>query len=193
MANVAVSIAMDPTYLPYERPSDPATLWTAIPRGLRGFIVELGILAAKPVNDTETLALTATLPANFAYVMAEISLRLSQDVASDWQASYTLNLQNWYQGFLGVSTNWNIFFDNNSGGTGAPDTRGNPFRQPVIPTQPMWAPKGTSGILINITTKNLQAAVGAAGTISAYINFWEFDLEQVKKFPINTPIPTHAR
>lgn len=191
MANVDVTIAMDPTYQPYERPPDPATLWTAIPRGLRGFVVELGILTAKPVNDTETLALTATLPANFAYVFAEISLRLSQDRADDWRAEYTMNLQSWYQGLTGVSTSFTYPFQVHGLSL---DERANGHQSmDHCPRAPMWAPRGSSGILINITAANSKAAAAAAGTLSAYVNFWEFDLEQARKYPINAPIPTHSR
>lgn len=192
MANVAVAIDMDATYLPYERPPQPQTLWTAIPRGLRGFIVELGTLTAKPVNDTETLVLSGILPANFAYVLSEISLTIFQDEADDWQGAYTLNLQNWYQGFLGVSTNWTIGFSNIAALGGGSKTNGRDTLD-YLPRGPMWAPRGTSGIQITIQTFNSQAAVAAAGTVSAYINFWEFDLEQARKYPINAPIPVHSR
>lgn len=192
MANVAVTFEMDPTYIPYERPPDPQTLWSVIPRGLRGFIVELGILAAKPNADTESLTLTGTLPANFAYIFSEIHLRLSQDRAADWQTVLSLNLQNWYQGFLGVSSTWNFVLGSTasidldaramSAGPGARTPKGL-----------MWAPRGTSGIQVRMNAANTNATVATAGTISAYINFWEFDLEQARKFAINSPIPTHSR
>ena len=193
MANVAVTIAMEPTYLPYERPPDPQTLWSAIPRGFRGLVAESEILAAKPVNDTETLALTGTLPANFAYIFADISLRLTQNRAFDWHNEYTLNLQNYYQGSVSLSSNWNFTFSNNAGGV-AGDTRGAGFQSGYsYPKSIMWAPRGTAGILVNITCRNLGANAATAGNISAYINFWEFDLEQARKYPINAPFPTHSR
>ncbi len=190
MANVAVSIAMTPTYQPFERPPDPAVLWSVIPRGLRGFIVPLGTLTAKPVNDTETFSLTGTLESKFAYVLAEISLRLTQDRAQDWDAEYSLNLQNFYQGNVTLSQNWN--FDFLPFGLGSLALGNGPV-PPRMPRAPMWAPKGTAGILIDITGFNAAAAVAAAGTISGYINFWEFDREQARKFPINTPFPTTSR
>ncbi len=191
MANVAVTIAMAPTYQPFERPPDPAALWTAIPRGLRGFLVNVGALDAKPVNDTETLSLTATLPASFAYVFAEISLTIAQDQAGDWDTRYVLNLQNWYQGVLALSSDFG--FDFSPVGLGAGE-RGNGIgAMDQVPRAPMWAPSGTSGILINISTFNDVATVAAAGTVNAYINFWEFDLEQARKFPINSPYPVHSR
>jgi len=191
MANVAVAIAMQGTYQPFERPPDPAALWTAIPRGLRGFIVELDALAAKPVNDTETLSLTGTLGPGFAYVFAEISLNLTQDQAADWATEYSLNLQNFYQGNLTLGQTWNFSFS--PVGLGGQE-RGNGFASmDQSPRAVMFAPKNTSGIQINISTFNDVATVAAAGTVSAYINFWEFDLEQARKFPVNAPVPVHSR
>lgn len=191
MANVAVAIAMTPTYLAYERPPDRQALWSAIPRGLRGFAVAVGELTAKPLNDTETIDLSGTLPGNFAYVFAEIGLTLRQDTMSDWDSEYTLNLQNYYQGNLAMSQSWN--FDLALHGL-IRDARGAGHTALAsTPRQPMWAPRGTSGILINISSFNAGAPVAATGTIDCYINFWEFDLEQVRKYPVNAPIPTHSR
>lgn len=192
MANVAVAIAMEPTYIAYERPPDQQALWSAIPRGLRGFVVETGTLTAKPLNDTETIVLSGTLPGNFAYVFAEIGLTLRQDTMSDWDSEYTLNLQNYYQGgHLGLSGNWNFdlaIFGLIGDGRGAGHTATDP-----VPRAPMWAPRGTSGILIAISSFNSANPAAALGTIDCYINFWEFDLEQIRKYPINAPFPTHSR
>jgi len=192
MAIVATAIDMDPTYLAYERPPDIASLWTAIPRGLRGFIVEFGAIDAKPQGDQQTLTLSGTLPANFAYVFSEIGLSMRQQFVTNWSDSYTLNLQNFFQGgFVGMSLTWDFAFanvgalaDSIGSGQGSLDT---------VPRAPMWAPRGTSGIQIVISTFNQNASAATAGNLSAFINFWEFDLEQVRKYPINAPIPIHSR
>ena len=110
MANVAVSVNMTSTYIPFERPSDPQSLWTVIPRGLRGFR-SFAILAAKPMGDTETVAMLGTLPANYAYIFSGIHFRLSQDRANDWNKSYSMNLDSWYQGQEGLGANWLFGFD----------------------------------------------------------------------------------
>ncbi len=194
MATVATVLAMDPGYRPFERPPDPAVLWSAVPRGLRGFTVNSGTLDAKPVDDTQTLELTATLPANFAYVFAELSIQINQNQAANWIRQYSLNLQNWYQGFVGLSQTWVFGLTTHPlGGVLSPGGPDQGIPSVGIPKAPMWAPAGTSGILISIQARNTNATVAAAGTINSYINFWEFDLEQVRKYPINTPLPTHAR
>jgi len=193
MSVVAVVIPMEPTYLAYERPPDASTLWSAIPRGLRGFVVGTGILAAKPLNDTETLSLTGTLPANFAYIFSDISLRLSQDKAYKWGAEYTLSLQSYYQGMTAVISNWNFDFAREEDRTTAGTRGGGAQAGYSYPKNIIWAPRGSSGILINIHNANLNSEEALAGTVSCYINFWEFDLEQARKFPLNSPFPVHSR
>ena len=184
MANVAVAIAMAPTYLPYERPPDVIALWSAIPRGLRGFVVDFGTITAKPINDTETLSLSGTLSPNFGYVFADIAVSLRQDVATAWDSEYTLNLQSYYQGGAhggALSMDWNfdlslvgLLGDRRAQGHTAIDQ---------TPRQPMWAPATSSGIQVVISMFNSAAPAGAIGNVSAYINFWEFDLEQIRNFP----------
>ncbi len=187
---------MTPTYLPYERPPDNFALWTAIPRGLRGFKVETGVLDAKPVNDQQLLTLSATLPSNFAYVFAEVHLQIAQNRAGDWSDLYHLNLQNFYQASIALSATWIMPWND-----GLVSTLGQPATTKAtsahsmdsLPKQPMWTPRGASGVLISIQAQNQNATVTTAGTVNAYIAFWEFDLEQTRKFPINSPIPTHSR
>lgn len=191
MAIVTTTIEMTPTYRPFERPPDAAALWTAIPRGLRGFVVENAVLDAKPLNDDQQLILTGVLPSNFAYIFAEISLRLLVDVAAAWDTEYTLILQDFYQGRPDLIGQWNFDFASSNLQSTARGQGHTAVQQ--VPKQPMWNPRDTPGIDINISTFNGTDPVGAAGNVWAFINFWEFDLEQAQKYPINTPFPTHAR
>lgn len=190
MANVATTIEMDPTYRPFERPPDPQALWSVVPRGLRGFVVPFSIIDAKPVNDTQTLTLNGQLPPNYAYIFAAIGMRIAQDRLRDWTDVYTMNLQSWYEGRTAISMSWN-FSRGDSGLVINESTNESPLR--TVPNQPMWAPATSSGIQIIISTFNDAATVAGAGNVSFFMNFWEFDLEQVRKFPINTPFPTHSR
>jgi len=192
-ALVTTNITMQPTYLPYERPPDPAALWSAIPRGLRGGIVSGAALDVKPTSDQQLLTISLTLPAQFAYVFAGIQLGINIDVANDWEGKYIFNLQQYYQG-LSLSSSWNLPLEqalkSNLGG----ETRASgAHSMDTLPSFPIYAPRGSSGILISIQAGNANNAAGSAGTVDAFINFWEFDLEQIRKYPINSPIPTHSR
>jgi len=187
---------MSPFYLPFERPPDPVALWTAVPRGLRGFQVNTGTLDAKPVNDDQLLTLTATLSPSFAYVFAEIHLSIFQDKAGNWGDVYQLNLQNWRQGFNGFSTTWMMPWTSGlvTPGTAVPIEKSDaPHSMDNMPKSPMWGQRNSSGILISIQAQNENSVAALEGTYSVWISFWEFDLEQTKKFPINSPLPVHSR
>jgi len=192
MAQVTTAITFAQSYRPFERPPQNLTLWSTIPRGLQSLTIDGQTLDAKPVNDIQLLTLTATLPPNFGYVFADMMLSISQDVADDWDPAFAFNMQNFYIGpvplVIGLSATYNAA--STSGGFGTVRSAAKidgDFSFPFygIPT--------TSGAQINLQATNQAAAVGAAGTVNAYLSFWQFDLEQIRKFPINTPIPVTSR
>ena len=193
MAIDTQTIAMTGSYVPYERPPQNLTLWSAIPRGLQSFLVPTGILDAKALNDSMLLSLTATLPPNFGYVMADLMVTIAQDEAADWNGIFILNLQNYYRAALAdsvaLSGTWAGTFiaqtDSLLRTTRADDLRG--------PLSPIIGAPGTSGALVTITLTNPGAAATTGGTVNASIAFWQFDLEQIRKYPINSPTPVHAR
>ncbi len=182
-----------PVYTPYERPPQPQTLWTAIPRGLQTFLWT-AVLDLIAVGNKAILNLNAVLPPNFAYVMADANLALAQvSAGTEWAPTYNLNLQNYYRApvnqSVALSSNWvQNMVDNTQDG----DTKASSLAQPW-PAFPIIGSTGTSGIQIVISTFNNAQVARAVGTIDAYISFWQFDLEQIRKYPINSPIPTHAR
>ncbi len=183
---------MTASYVPYERPPQNLTLWSAIPRGLQSFIVDTQQLDLKAVNDVQQLNLTATLPPNFGYVMVDMNFSITQDRAVDWQANTNLNLQNYYRAPLnisvGVSTTWS-----QSLLPGLTDSSRHYVKVQPFPAFPIIGAQGTTGVLVVINGRNNQAAAAAVGTVNAFISFWQFDLEQIRKFPINSPTPTHPR
>jgi len=183
------------SYVPYERPPQPMTLWSAIPRGLQTFFLAAATLDAKAINDDFLLSIRATIPPNFAYVMNEVSWTISQDRALDWEDVCLLNLQNFYRGLdlnNPVSGNWmNPTQSLDQGGVSDVRTMGNGTLN--WPTSPMIGTASTTGIQINFQAINGAAAAAAAGTVDFFISFWQFDLEQIRKYPINSPQPVHAR
>ncbi len=192
MALVTTTIVMKSVWTPYERPPDQVALWSAIPRGLQSFVVDTGALDAKPINDDQLLNCTATLPANFGYVMADGGLNVAQDRAVDWQSNSALNLQNFFQAptdlSVGLNFTWQQGFKAVLDNTLiVSDVRAS------WPAFPMVAPRGTSGILVVFSAFNGNDTAAAAGTVNAFVSFWQFDLEQLRKYPINSPVPTHSR
>jgi len=193
MALVIQNEAMVGSYIPYERPPQPITLWSAIPRGLQSFVVDGQSLDLILINNDALLNLTATLPPNFGYVMQDAGLTLSMEQAgSAWDNNYNLNLQNFYRApgqSLGFAGNWVQDMVDTAQDR---STKNSSNRQPW-PAFPMIGTEGTTGIQIVMSTFNNAQTARSAGTINAFIAFWQFDLEQIRKFPINSPIPTHAR
>jgi len=192
VAIVTQTIATTPSYVPYERPPQPFTLWTAIPRGLQSFVVDTQQLNLKALNDTQILVLTATLPPNFGYVMMDALVTITQDVANNWKDIIILNLQNFYRAPLnlsiGLSSTWVQEFN-----LGLDNTSRNLSRSQPWPGFPIIGSTDTSGVLVTMTMRNAVAAAAAAGTVNAFISFWQFDLEQIRKYPINSPQPVHSR
>lgn len=189
------TIAMTGSYLPYERPPQPLTLWSAIPRGLQSFVVDGQLLDVKALNDEALLNLTATLPPNFGYVLMDMQVTIAQNRAFDWTNELLLNLQNFYRApedlSLALSLNWGEDFP--VGGQDLTTRSGGARGQLQGPAFPIIGTPGTTGVLINISMFNNVANATTAGTVNAYIAFWVFDLEQVRKYPINSPIPTNRR
>jgi len=195
MADDIQNVAMLGSYQPYERPPQTLTLWSAIPRGLQSFIVATQALDAKALNDRAILNLNATLPPKFGYVMADVQVHITQDQAADWEDTCSLNLQNYYRASevesVALSSIYLSSFRNVFQAEQRVMTRTE--KASTFPSFPIIGTPGTSGVLIVLNMVNAQAAAAAIGTINAYISFWQFDLEQIRKFPINSPIPTHSR
>ncbi len=191
MALVIQTEAATETYIPYERPPDNFALWSAIPRGLVSFLVDTQQLDLKPVNDTFLLNITGTLGGNFGYVMMDANLTLNQDRAADWEKFCNFGLQNYYRAplnlSLGVSSNWVQDMVTFSGSTNLM------AQTQAWPTFPIIGTPGSSGIQMTMSAFNATATAAAVGTMNFYASFWQFDLEQIRKFPINSPIPTHSR
>jgi len=193
MALVSTALTFVTDYVPYERPPQPDTLWSAIPRGLLSGIVNAGTLDAKPVNDDQTLTCTMTLPPNFGYVMADSQLTVNQNRAGDWRDFCTLRLNNFYRGAPANVDAFDInyvqgFIDIGLFSTARAMSVINPW-----PSFPILAVRVESPTIVVLSAHNAQDAVATAGTVDAFVSFWQFDLEQIRKFPINSPIPTHSR
>ncbi len=186
------TIAMTGVYVPYERPPQNITLWSAIPRGLASFVIDGQALDAKALNDEALLNLQGTLPPNFAYVMQDMNVTIAQDLAENWSTFINLNLQNFYRSpetlHVALAGNWVQDF---LGAAQDASTRASSQRQPY-PSFPLLG-VNAAGVQINISTFNNVAAAAAAGVVNAFISFWQFDLEQIRKYPINSPIPTQSR
>ncbi len=181
MALVTDNKTADIAYTPYQRPPDSIALRTAIPRGLKSFVVRGAVLAAKPVNDTELLVISWTLPGGFGYVLNELHLNIVVDVADDWNNRGHLRMSQ--TSIANRDFDYRIpidflSFSQNGTTTGVRSSKvqsGTLTRVPIVPR--------STGSTAQLSFTNTNAAVGAAGTVDAVISFFEYDLEQIAWFP----------
>jgi len=189
------NVALIEDYIPFERPPQDVTLWSAIPRGVVSFIADGVGLDTKVINDDMLLNLNATLPPNYGYVFMDANVTIAQSTANAWNTGCNMNLQNFYRanGNVAVGLNGNWFQDMQSSD---PATQFQQVSMRVTqpwPAFPMIGFPGSSGILMVFSLGNPLDPATSGGTVNFYANWWQFDLEQIRKFPINSPIPTHAR
>ena len=186
------TIVMKSSYVPYERPPQPVTLWSAIPRGLQTFLVPQTAIQDKISPDQLILRMTGTLPPNFGYVMNDAGLSIGGARAFDWADTVNLNFQNFYRGAdLGDAINGNYVQDFLI--WPLDDLVRSLTANSPWPTSPMIGIPGTSGILLDFTTNNRVTTTHTGGTVNGWVSFWQFDLEQIRKYPINSPQPVHTR
>ncbi len=193
MAVVTTALSFISDYVPYERPPQPQTLWTAIPRGLLSGVVNGVALDLKPINDQQQLTCTMTLPPNFAYIMADAGLVITQNRAADWSKRCHVELTNFLRGARGIVNTFESHYPQEMLETTAAISNIAMSIRAPWPSFPIVAPDPTTPTGVVLAARNNAAAAATAGTVMAFISFWQFDLEQIRKYPINSPIPVHSR
>jgi len=182
---------VNPESVPFERPTNPVALWTPIPRALFTFHISIQ-LDAKAATDTALLNLDATFPPGFAYIFADLNLTIRQDRAFEWSLIANLNLQNFFRAHrdvVALNGNYTVGMASSAIDGSQLTLQQSSFTNPW-PKMIMVPTEGTVGILTRFTAWNANATNAAAvGTIDYWISMYQYDLEQIRKFPINTLLP----
>ncbi len=197
MALVTQTITPARSYSPFEGMSEAQRLVTSVPRGMVRFFTDVAV-SAKPVNDDLVLNITGSLPQNFAYILNSVSWNIVVDRAADFfdvtrfrifnglpngtngsEQVATFNLsdvsptaaiianQRVLNFSLGTVTSW--------------------FPNVLIPPGPSQAMSFT------LSAFNAENTVQAAGTQSFSASFYQYELNQAVRFPLNHPIPVGIR
>lgn len=177
-------------YTPYQRPPDAAALRTAIPRGLRSFVVRKAVLALKPVNDTELLSINAILAPGFGYVLNELHVNILQDRAAQFEANGMLVIADSSRALEDFDYRIPLAFENYSNNGTNTQAMGTRVPAGILPRTPV-VPQ--SGSLVSMRFANLDATAAAAGTVNGLISFWEYDLEQLAWFAAHVAVSTATR
>ncbi len=196
MAVVTQTLSPIRTYSPFEGLSEAKRLWSAVPRGLIRFDQETS-LTAKPVNDSYDLQITCSLPGGFAYLMSGLSFRIIVDTATDFDAVASFRLFNGLPNVIPGNTQFATFAMANVPNTVALDpTRVLNYDLGDLKT---WFPgpfartEEAAGLSVLLNYHNSAAAVQAAGSLFFHFQVYQYELNQLVRFPLNFPLPVGPR
>lgn len=195
MALVQQNLIPTRTYSPFEGMGEAQRLVTAVPRGMIRF-VDATALSAKPVNDDLRIQYTCSLPLGFAYVVSSLSYQLAVDTASDFTASTSFRI------FNGVPhapfshemvATFNLVDFTREGGTQQRIMNfGGGTVRDFFPL-PLFPPTGAPNMTAILEVGNGADAAQAAGTQFFSLFFYQYELNQAVRFPLNFPRPVGLR
>ncbi len=195
MALVTQTITPTSTFTPFEGMSEAQRLTNAVPRGLVRFETRVAT-AVKPVNDDLLLEITGSLPPNFAYVVSTLSYVIQIDTAADFDNFARLRIFNGLPNAVPGNEQIALFnFSKLLSGVGTAErvlTYGEGSLREWFPN-PIWRTAGAAGISFTLRITNGNNAVMAAGTQFFNMSFYQYDLTQAVRFPLNSPIPVGIR
>ncbi len=177
--------------------SEAQRLVTAVPRGLVRFFSDEAV-DAKPVNDDLVVNITGSLPAGFAYVISSLSFLLNVDTASNFFALTRFRIFNGLPN--GTPGNEQVATFNLADVTPQSGVFANErildfslgsvrewYPQPLVLTQ------GAAAMSFTFQYFNANNNVQAAGTQFFNCAFYQYELNQAVRFPLNSPFPVGIR
>lgn len=132
------------------------------------------------------------LPQNYAHVFADMTCYLEVDTASDFKLVAMLQTQ--YNFPLAKENKMRYAFDLLLGDIGT-DESSQIILKPtngLLPRAPIWNTTSNAPTVV-LTFNNFGAPASAAGKTSCAMSFWQYDLEQVRSFPVNAPVAVASR
>ncbi len=197
MATVTQDVSPSRSYSPFEGMSEARRLTTAVPRGMVRFFSDEAV-DAKPINDDLVINITGSLPQNFAYIFNSISWNIIVDRAADFFDVMRFRIFNGLPNGTNGSQQVAMFNFTNLSPTAAlianqrvlEFSRGNVsdwYPNVLIPPAPSQAMSFT------ISAFNAEDAAQAAGTQSFSASFYQYELNQAVRFPLNSPLPVGIR
>lgn len=156
-----------------------------VPRGLR-YYGGTQAIAALGANDETSIQLTLTFPTAFNYLCKAISLVFaSDDLTTEFSNIGTLEYRPGGVTDLDLISQYELFSDGSS------------FRAAVASIQ-QYRPLGSwrrwltgpDGDTLVVFLADISGDASTAGDFQWQAEFWEYDVEQCLKWPVNTPLPT---
>jgi len=162
-------------------PKGPVIDHTPVPRGLLIHQGQVAIAAKITTNETRALT-TLTMNSSFAYLLRDMTLTISSDdEVMDFQAAARVSFsQN------GTDPNGELFSDGIVR-VGAALLAQRIYHPSVNFPKLLFGGPGSGDVTIDVGDVSTDAS--SAGDILFYASWFIYDLEQVRRWPINAPQP----
>jgi len=170
--------------LRWEVPQDIVLNQSPIPRGIREYGGAVPI-AALGAGDETSVVITLTFPSAFNYVPKSLTMQFqSDDLTSEFSNLGVLEYRVNGVGTLGVRKDYQMFCN-------APAFRFAATSNQIYVPQGTWRQwvNGPDGDFIVMLLADISGDASTAGDVSWTAEFWEYDIEQCLKWPVNTPQP----
>lgn len=191
MAVVTVTVAdSEPTPQRWEMPPNPLVGRSPVPQGLLTYS-GTDAIATLTAGSQTVYKLTLSLPPGFAYLpRIMLVLYSSDDTGQSWDAD---GFAKYLRPSIGSSSSGaigNTIFTMHSQGA---------FTASATNATQLWTPgtgapkliiHGDDTLQVNLTDMDAAAAGQAAGDMSYWIEMYVFNIDQIDKWEVNTPIPT---
>lgn len=156
-----------------------------IPRGLRVYGKTIAV-AALGAGDETNVVITFTFPTAFIYLPKSVTINFtSDDLTSEFANLGTLDYRPAGVVTAGIKKVYELLSNGQSFEGAAQSTQ-------VYHPQGTWRQwvNGPDGDTMQLRLADVSGDASTAGDIDWTADFWEYDLEQCLRWPINTPQPT---
>ncbi len=198
MAVVTQVIAPARSYSPFEGMSEAQRLASAVPRGLIRFDTVVGqTITAKPINDSYDLQVTCSLPDGFAYILSGLSFQVAVDTISDYDDTCQGRIFNGLPTAAPGGAEHAIFDMTEVASTVAlRPMRILSYGRGTLATwfhHPFTRNLAGTGLSFLINYHNSAAPAAATGLVSFHLSIYQYELNQLVRFPLNYPTPVGSR
>lgn len=165
-------------------PPDPQLVNTPIPRGLRNYQGTKAVPALGS-GDQSAVDIKLEFPTAFIYLMKNFQCNfISDDITSEFNNIGVLQYLPGGSGAIGVMQQY-VLLSEGQAFTAA--VRSIQVYRP-LGTWRQWI-DGTDGSNIHFQIQDMSGDASTAGDVGWTAEFWEYDVEQCLKWPVNTPVP----
>ncbi len=180
------------------KPPDFLRQITAMPRAIVSFVINAGVISAKPTNDQAELIIGMSIDQSFAYRWVDMMWTLDTDNAFDWNNRAYLEITNAIRNLGNFTLRHVVVCDDVFIVPGAAErimarTGVDPVPGMRYIIQVLPGAAAGSGPIITFKASNQTAAAGLAGTTNFYASLLEYDIEQVERYPVHNPLLTLDR